>query len=331
MQETSLQSAKVQGCLNDEEHLHEPLEPCDEDFEDLATAVVRPPKWVIKNLLPVGITFLAAPPKAGKSTITVGMACLVAAYKCSALPNFISEVPNDGPVFMFSAEAMAGEIRYIAEQGLGVHLTPNESILVARRPEDFRIDTDIGRNKMLYWLRARHPRLVILDPLRNFHAEDENDSGALLRMLAPLRRWAVDNDSAFVVVHHTNKPKEGQTTFSANDMRGSSAMFGIADGVLICTPKQLEQQLKIDATFKRARGWEYNIQLGAYDFKDVGGTEVLSSNDQKVLQAYSKGELFSVDDVASKLNLRPDIVREMFVKLKRNKRIENINGEWALI
>jgi len=313
--------------LNDEEDSREPI---DADFDDLAEAVLVPPQWVINNFLPAGITFLAAPPKTGKSTFTVAAACMVAEYACHALSGEFRSIPQTGPVFIFSAEAMAGEIRYIAEVGLGVKLLPNEGILVAKRPEEFMVDNTAGLARMMHWLENRRPRLVILDPLRNFHEQDENDSGQMIRMLAPLRRWAIENRASFVVVHHTNKPKEGQQHFTAQDMRGSSAMFGIADGVLVCTPGKAANQVRIEATFKRARGWEKTIQVAAYEDRHLQAGELLDATDKKVLAALGHQTGRTIDELAAALGLQSPRVRDILLKLARNKLTHSNEKGWLL-
>jgi len=230
---------------------------------------------------------------------------------------------------VFSAEAMAGELRYMVEKGLGVRLYANAGILVAKRPEEYRIDTAQGMKKLMHWLKARQPKLAILDPLRNFHDEDENDAGQMLRMLAPLRRWAVDHDSSFVVVHHTKKLQEGQTQATANDMRGTSAMFGVADGVLVATPRAKEGEIVIDATFKRAKGWCRPTMIGSYDNAGRGGSEVITDFDQKVYAALTNGLCATVEAVVTHTGSQPNKVREALLKLARNGKIQQgTSNEW---
>lgn len=316
--------------MNDEEP-QQPLEDYSEDFEDLAEAEIIPPRWVIQDLLPVGITLLASPPKAGKSTITLAAACLVAEYTCQALPPSLSQVHSPGPVMVFSAEAMAGELRYMVEVGLGVKLHANAGILVARRPEEFLLDGKVGMKKLMHWLKARQPKLAILDPLRNFHEKDENDAGEMLRLLAPLRRWAIDHDSSFVVVHHTKKLQEGQTQATANDMRGSSAMFGVADGVLIATPRAKEGEIVIDATFKRAKGWVRPMTIGSYDNVGKGGAEVLTEFDNKVAQTLANGQCMTEAQIQAQLGCRPAQVRDALLKLARvGQARKGSRDEWEL-
>lgn len=232
-------------------------------FVDLGSAQKRDPQWLIKNLVPPGLVFIGAPPKSSKSTMSIAIALLVAGYKCKALPPTLSEVELGGTVMMFSYEADAGELRWIAEEGLGVKVKDNGGILVCEEPSEFQLDNERGMSRLLHWLNVCDPRLVILDPLRNFHSADENDSGAMSRLLSPIRHWALSHEACVMVVHHAKKLNEDKQHYDSSDLRGSSAMFGMANGVLIFTPRG-EGQMYIKATFKRGAGWEKTVSFAAY-------------------------------------------------------------------
>jgi len=72
---------------------------------------------------------------------------------------------------------------------------------------------------------AAGARLVVLDPLRQFHRGDENDSAAMTCVVQVLQRVATKARCAMVVAHHTNK-WSGATGAGdkAAASRGSSAL-----------------------------------------------------------------------------------------------------------
>src|SRR5262245_36257349 len=112
----------------------EPLLPLHGHFSDVFSANKSPPEFVVKGILPAGLVFMAGPPKeAYKSTLTMGLAALVAHYEHSALPQEWTPTIN-APVMVFSYEADAGELRCILEDGLGVKGQANEGILICDRP-----------------------------------------------------------------------------------------------------------------------------------------------------------------------------------------------------
>lgn len=266
--------------------LNEPIEPLEGTFTDIGESEMIPPSWVITDLLPAGLVFLGAPPKAGKSTLEMAMTLLVAGLPCKALPPFISQVPRTGTVLGFSYEATAGELRHMCKHGLLIDPPNDKRILIADDPWLFRLDDDDGPRKLLYWLNERRPRLCFLDPLRDFHNLEERDSGGMNRILRPIQRWAKENDSCMLVVHHTTKKPEGD--YNANDLRGTGAIFGIADGVLMLT-KKADGMVTIDATFKRAQGWNRTIKISSYEYANEPSTEKLGNVEEQVLKLYNAG------------------------------------------
>ena len=318
------------------DELEVPMAADEEDidgiFTDLGAAVIRPPQWVIKDLLPVGLTFLASPPKTGKSSIIMAATCLVSGHDCRVLPPNISLVPLEGVALVFSAEAEAGELRHMVQIGMGVSVRANKSILIADDPWAFRLDDPKpgGWTRMKYWLDIRRPRLVVLDPLRDFHAMDENDAGDMNRLLRPMRQWAIANNASVVVVHHTKKPGDTHSQYSAKDMRGTSALFGIADGVLMCTPKdKVPNALTIEATFKRARGWTRTIQLAIYDSKDQIAGEVLTETAKSVSFLLQIHGDHTVESMATALKKEEAGIRDALVQLKRNGLVKETGKGWV--
>lgn len=265
------------------------IEPIDGTFSDLGDAEVIPPVWVIKDLLPAGITFIAGPPKqARKSSLEMAMAVLVAGVECEALPSNMRQVVHGGTVMGLSAEATAGELRHMIEKGMGVKVPADRRILIADNPWEFRLDDGDALNRMLGWLNDRKPRMFFIDPLRDFHALDERDDGGMNRLLRPIQRWAKENDSAFVVVHHTKKKGKDEGDYDALDMRGTTALFGIADAVLMITPRGNEV-LHIGSTFKRGQSWERDIRLGMWGRKAEGGVESIEPVAGEVFKALAAG------------------------------------------
>ena len=300
-------------------------------FTSLALAEKVPPQWVLENLLPVGLTFLAAPPKAYKSTLELGMALIVAGYKCGILPDELGQLPkgaHPGRVVGLSFEASAGELRHMAEEGLGVRpLKDDDAILICDEPYDFRIDDVDGAAKLIYWLEELKPRMVFLDPLRDLHSLDEANSGDMNRVLRPLQKWAKENNAAVLVVHHTRKPGDnygGKST--ATDMRGSSALFGLADGVLMMTPRD-SMQVIIQATFKRAAGWERTLSLGAYG----GGEAVEEEGDlERRVLALIKEDM-TLSAIAKQLRLGKPRIVEVTRLMARRGKVKKVDNKWVAV
>ena len=234
-----------------------------EEFEDVGDAELEPPRWVVRNFLPTGITFLAGPPKSQKSTLALALGLVVTGHE---VPNWDPEFRTDEPgrLLGWSAEATAGELRHVAKHGLGVAVRNDGTFLIHKNPFQYRLDDPDGGRAMLRWLSQHRPKLALIDPLRDFHALDEKDDGAMNRLLRPLQKWAKDESSSVLVVHHARKRGElTAKTFGPEDMRGTSALFGLADGILMTTP-QGSLGITVNATFKRGSPWERTIKIGKW-------------------------------------------------------------------
>ncbi len=310
-----------------DDHFPEPIEGI---FVDLGEAIEIPPQWVITDLLPYGLTFLAAPPKSYKSTVTVAFALMVSGHQCKALPVFMRHVPQPGPVVLFSYEATAGELKDMAVKGMGIEPRSDRSILVAENPWSFRLDDADGLERLLYWLNELRPKLVVLDPLRDFHGLEEKDSGDMNRLLRPLRTWAVTNNACMIVVHHTRKPADSANAqYEALDMRGTSALFGIADGVLILSPTSQPLTVRVKATFKRAAGWDRTMTLAAYDNIGMTAEEELAANDVAVLGLVSGGAE-TAEEIGEQLRMKLSEVLKHLYKLERNNLVQRKDRKWVI-
>lgn len=242
-------------------------DPIESVWTDVGGAVLEEPRWVVRNILPAGITFLAGPPKSFKSTIELALALTVCGVQNDVLPAELSDCPETGIVMGLSMEASAGVLRHTAEVGFKRTIPEDGSFLVMSDPWRFRLDQRHDVEELLRWVERIHPKMLFIDPLRNCHSLDENDSGGMVMMLQPIQQYAVKMGLAVVIVHHSKKlgDKDGATrNANANDMRGTSALFGMADAVLTCTGKP-NNTIYIEAILKRGEPWQKTFQLGIWD------------------------------------------------------------------
>lgn len=244
----------------------EPPEPIEGVFTPLSRAQSVPPVWIVENLIAAGLNIFGGPPKALKSTLVMAVSLAISGHKVPALPADF-KVIRPGRVAGFSYEATAGELLHMSEHGLDTEVADNGMILIADDPWLFQLDDEDGVSKLLFWLNEIKPKLCFIDPFAESHSLEEKDSRAMIQLLRPLHRWGKENESAIVLVHHLRKrgTDAENTHYTAHDLRGSSAIFGKMDGVLIITPHEDKPGLlTIVATFKRGKGWKRDIQFAAY-------------------------------------------------------------------
>lgn len=307
----------------------EPLESIAGVFTDVATAIKRGPRWIVEPVLPEGLVLMAGPPKAAfKSTITMALSVIIGGYRCRALPADW-QPRRPGPIMIISHEADAGELRYIIEEGLGIKVSPDEGILVANEPEKFRLDDPEGQANLRHWLRVRDPILTILDPLANSHSLEEKEAGEMINIVSPLRRDAKERGSCFLIVHHTRKIEDDRQ-YRPMDMRGTSALPGLADGLLSVTPTGKPYEVIINGQFKKAKEWTKTIQLGVWERRGQQGGTPLSEVEKMVLRAVANGYT-DTQAISRHVNLLERAVIDRVMGLERTGHVKVKNGKVHLL
>jgi hypothetical protein len=138
----------------------------------------------------------------------------------------------------------------------------------------------------------------------------------MIRMLQPLQQWAVKNKRGVLIVHHSKKlgeQKDGaQRMARADDMRGTSALFGLADAVLTVTPMNSKGLINVDAILKRGEAWQRTIQLGIWG---QAGNDTISSETKMVFGLIATG--LAPPAIALAMKLTKKQVEESMLQLKR--------------
>ena len=155
-----------------------------------------------------------------------------------------------------------------------------------------RLDGAEGSEQELAFLReaAKGARLVILDPLRQFHSGDENDSWVMTNLVHQCLAIATQERCAFILAHHTNK----QATVTgygdkAAASRGSAALTDAARWQLNLS--ELDHGLARERGIPQVDAWQYvKVDLAKANYlpeqppvvlhKGVGG--VLETVSEKV-------------------------------------------------
>ena len=290
-------------------------DPVESVWTDVGDAVEDPPEWVIPGILPTGVTFIAGPPKSYKSTVELALVLTACGVPNTVLPAEYSTCEEPGVVMGLSMEASAGALRHSAKHGFGIDIPADNRFLVMSDPWRFRLDQVADVRELLQWVDRIKPKVLFIDPLRNCHSLDENDSGGMVMMLQPVQQYATKHKMSVVIVHHSKKlgdDKSGdKRNANANDMRGSSALFGMADAVLTITGKG-RGVVHVDAIMKRGEPWQRTIQLG------IWGASAVESVDSLARQVFDLlAEQMNQAAIAAQLHLSKSKVLELIAQLKR--------------
>jgi len=197
------------------------------------------PHWVIQGLEAGDVGILSAPGGMGKS-----MLCLALAWAVASGLRFFGQwaVSEPGDVTYLYAEDSTRvmhqrlhALAQMAEQGL-TNAVAHRLHLIGLRghpPKLARSELhgDITPNIPALTAIADtlttqdHPRLLILDPLIQFHALDENDNGQMSQFIDVMAALGEQCGAAVILTHHEAK---GAATGSQGAVRGAGAIVNEA-------------------------------------------------------------------------------------------------------
>lgn len=237
-----------------------------------------PQDFIWPGFLAGTVGALVAPGSTGKSMLALQLACAVASDQPQANTAGLN-INRHGPVLYLNLEDPPDEInRRLYSLGTRFDLVTRESIaaglhLSARQG----VPTDLMDNKFHRALMqaAEGKRLVILDTLSRAHGLDENDNGAMARLVARIETIVRQQGCAVLYLHHTSKAAAlaGQGNMQ-QAARGASALIDNARwcGNLV---KMAEQEAK-DLTDRmdgqpigERRGFFVRYEIGKQNYGQV--------------------------------------------------------------
>jgi len=213
---------------------------------DLAAAIAAtpPPIDMVLDGLPLGsLGVVLGSGGVGKSMMMLHVAHAVAigtdTLGCLLPENRVTEHgrvvylagEDDELIFHHRVHAFARDLNADARAAMGerMHVVP----LVGSAPSLIDAQGDINDEAMTQIREcAKGTRLLIIDPLRQFHGADENDNGAMTILSKALAKIAHEEKCAIVLVHHTSKAGAKDDDADASMSRGASAITDNARWVM---------------------------------------------------------------------------------------------------
>ncbi len=198
-------------------------------WDELRNMKLPPVKWVIKDLLPEGLTVLAGAPKTGKSWFAQGLSLAVACGG-KALGCFPA---NQGQVLHLALEDTPQRFQErLIKLGKDVSAIGLRNAIFARSWKPL----PDALQSMQDWIKANeNPRLIVIDtfqkirPKSNAKFEDNAYSRDYVEV-GMLHQLAIRNSVAILLIHHKRKAVS-EDPF--NGISGSSGITGAADAIMI--------------------------------------------------------------------------------------------------
>lgn len=177
-------------------------------------------EWIVEDLLTAGgLSVMAGPPKAGKSTLMRQLVLSV-----SRGGEFLGRQVKKGRVIYLALEEQEGVLK---EQYEMAGLTENDNLII----HSGGIESEDPIRDLRSAILEFEPSLVVIDTLfLLMNTESVNDYKQVNAAMAQFRNLSREVKTHFITVHHTKK--DGEAT-GANKILGSVAIHGAVDTALI--------------------------------------------------------------------------------------------------
>jgi hypothetical protein len=163
------------------------------------------------------------------------------------------KVPTARRVIVFQAEntLQQEQERYVAQiKGMGITTTP-PNICYFPMVGRLELANPHSRKIMVDAIKAHQADAFFIDPLISFHDANENDNGAMRRVLDFITEIMRKTGAAAGVLHHFGKPNEKGTV--EHRARGASAIRDWCDSMLALTVKKAQDGYRHEITFVKVR------------------------------------------------------------------------------
>jgi len=191
-------------------------------------------EWVLEGYLAKGslVTWVAKP-KTGKTTLVYQIARAVAAGS-----TFLGRATQKGGVLILAVEEHQRDVK-LRLQDLGCDSSTN--LFIHCHPTD---PTAEFFHHLNAFVKKNDIALIVIDTLASFwNLKDENDASAMTQAIKPLLRLARESGACVLMIHHSRK-SEGAY---GDEIRGSSALFGLVDVAVMMRNAEVETQRKLIA------------------------------------------------------------------------------------
>lgn len=237
-------------------------------LEALAEAAACPQRWLLPGVIPeAGCGVIVAPPKTGKSRVTLEIATGLA----TGVAPLGVPVHKAVPVLVYSLEDGLGLVaervgKALTKEGRTKHYWHGygeivDGAIVMRLPEPtllsvstepLDLSTEAGLEDLRNSVKETGARLVVIDTLSMaVGAASINNSSEMYAVLKEIKKVAVANGCAMLLVHHTRKRLFEKGESVQESILGSTAIHAWCDYVLSVREHEEEEHLELSVQTKR--------------------------------------------------------------------------------
>ncbi len=225
----------------------------------LMRRMVVPARFLIPDLIPDGLTILAAPAKSYKSyfSLSLALATIGATDWCGTFP-----VEENGPVVFFGLESPLQQLRNRMHQ-LAPHFQPHAFPHTLTFFSGMRALPPFtkGLQQALEQIIDHYtPRLIVIDPLSYLYRLGRQDdlASATLDLLWPLAEMAASRQVAILADEHMRKRSKEDVSV-VDQLAGSHIKAAVVHGLIMM--KHEEGSMVLETTMRDAPGRELVVSI----------------------------------------------------------------------
>jgi hypothetical protein len=243
------------------------------DAETLLETEYGPTPWLVDGICTEqAVMVIGGEPKTAKTWAALELAIAVAT-DTPFVGEFKVREANGRGAFLFLCEdnprSVQNRLRSMIK-GRGPVLAGWGQRLAVKALGSMRIDDVAALARYVATVRraAFRPALVVFDPLRDLHQNNEDSSTEMAGVYKALRALRTVLGCAVVFVHHSGKATaDGEKRRGGQKLRGSSALHGAVDaGLYLTGPSRERDEDKRKTTMSAMVESEVKAASGAGDF-----------------------------------------------------------------
>lgn len=288
---------------------------------ELAHQELSPAPFVVPGYIAEGVTFLAGPPKTGKSFMALGLSISVASGGIA----FGSIRVEQRDVLYLALEDNHRRLQRRIAQMMPFSEPPNRLHLATECPQLGSGGLEAIEN----WCDSvERPGLIVLDVFEKLRPERRRYEGvyeADYRAVAPLKKLADQRRLAVLPIHHTSKREKSEDPFDA--VSGSTGLTAAADTIFVLSRTSQGitlygrgrdiEEIEVAMSFDRITGlWTVRGQAN----------EVYRSDERSAVERVlrSANKPMSPQEIAAAAGMKDGNVRRLVLKMVVSGEIEKV-------
>lgn len=225
------------------------------DADELNNMQIDPMFFVVEDMLPIGLSILASPPKFGKSWL-----CMMLSIAVSSGTSFLGFRTNKSGVLYLALEDSYQRLQDRMNKVLR-GMKPNDLFTMSIQCRD--LGHGLIQQLEEYLENKPDTKLIIIDTFAKIRSDCKRGESAYTqdyREAGALKQFADNHKICVLLVHHTKKMRDVGDIFA--NISGTMGLTGAADTMIVLSKDdRMDEQTKLSITGRDVDMNEYQMQF----------------------------------------------------------------------